>query len=161
MTRRTSMRSVTAAFAAVTLAGLALAGCSSGSSSAPSAGSAAPSASSSPSPMLMDKQTTTVLEQPFAYPKGARAQVSSTIVELQPGQATGWHKHNVPLYGYILEGTLTVEYDAGVTKEYPAGTAFMEAMKVFHNGINKGSSPVRVLCVFMGAEGLNNTVKRP
>jgi hypothetical protein len=111
--------------------------------------------------MLMDKQMTTVLEQPLAYPKGAAAQVSSTIVELQPGQATGWHKHNVPLYAYVLEGTLTVEYDAGVTKEYPAGTAFMEATKVFHNGSNKGSSVVRVLCVFMGAEGLNNTVKRP
>ena len=67
----------------------------------------------------------------------------------------------MPLYVYVLEGTLTVEYDAGVTKEYPAGTAFMEATKVFHNGINKGSSVVRVLCVFMGAEGLNNTVKRP
>jgi quercetin dioxygenase-like cupin family protein len=141
---------------------LALAGCSSGgSSSADSSVSGAPAASASPSAMLMDKQTTTVLEQPLAYPKGAAAQVSSTIVELQPGQATGWHKHNVPLYAYVLEGTLTVEYDAGVTKEYPAGTAFMEATKVFHNGINKGSSVVRVLCVFIGAEGLNNTVKRP
>ena len=111
--------------------------------------------------MLLEQQTTTVLDQPLVYPKGHPAQVSSTIVELQPGQATGWHKHNVPLYVYILEGTLTVEYDAGVTKEYPEGTAFMEATKVFHNGINKGSSVVRVLCVFMGAEGLTNTVKRP
>ena len=156
MWRRTFITPVAAA-----LCVLALSACSGGNSSAVPSASATPSGSASAAPMLLNQQTTTVLEQPLAYPKGAAAQVSSTIVELQPGQATGWHKHNVPLYAYILEGTLTVEYDAGVTKEYPAGTAFMEATKVFHNGINKGSSVVRVLCVFMGAEGLNNTVKRP
>ena len=156
MWRRTFITPVAAA-----LCVLALSACSGGNSSAVPSASATPSGSASAAPMLLDQQTTTVLEQPLAYPKGAAAQVSSTIVELQPGQATGWHKHNVPLYTYILEGTLTVEYDAGVTKEYPAGTAYMEATKVFHNGINKGSGPVRVLAVFMGAEGLNNTVKRP
>lgn len=140
---------------------VALSACSAGAPSAAPSGSAAAVASASPTAMLMDQQTTTVLEQPLSYPKGKAAQVSSTIVELQPGQETGWHKHNVPMYSYVMDGTLTVEYDAGVTKQFPAGTSFMEAMKVFHNGVNKGSSPVRVLVVFMGAEGLTNTVKRP
>lgn len=140
---------------------VALSACSGGSSATPPSASAAVESSAAPSAMMLDRQTTTVLEQPVAYPKGKAAQISSTIVELQPGQATGWHKHNVPMYTYVLDGTLTVEYDAGVTKEYPAGTAFMEATKVFHNGVNKGSSPVRVLMVFLGAEGIANTVKRP
>jgi quercetin dioxygenase-like cupin family protein len=64
------------------------------------------------------------------------------------------------MYAYILEGTLTVEYDAGVTKEYPAGTALMEAQGVFHNGTNKGDSTVRVLVVNMGAKGVKNSVER-
>jgi len=157
MTRRTFITTVAAAVCV-----LGLASCSSGGTSSADSGAASASAASAPSSgMLLDQQATTVLEQPLAYPKGAQAQVSSTIVELQPGQATGWHKHNVPMFAYVLEGTLTVEYDAGVTKEFPAGTAYMEATKVFHNGVNKGSGVVRVLVTYMGAEGLTNTTKRP
>jgi len=31
-------------------------------------------------------------------------------ITLLPGQQTGWHTHPVPLFGYILEGELTVDY---------------------------------------------------
>lgn len=118
------------------------------------------SAAGADSDVLLDAQSATVLDQQIAYPKKRPAQVSSSIVELQPGQETGWHKHKVPMYVYVLEGTVTVEYDAGVTKEYPAGTAVLEAVDVWHNGTNKGTDPVRMLVVNMGAKGLRNTVER-
>jgi len=146
--------------AAVGLAAVLLAGCG-GSSDATSSGApASGSAGSAGNKVLLDKQQVTILDQPITYPKKKPAQISSSIVSLEPGQETGFHKHGAPMYAYILEGTLTVEYDAGVTKEYPAGTALMEAQGVFHNGTNKGDSTVRVLVVNMGAKGVKNSVER-
>ena len=146
--------------AGVALATALLAGCG-GSSDASSSGPAASgSAGSGGNLVLLDKQQVTILDQPITYPKKKPAQISSSIVSLEPGQETGFHKHGAPMYAYILEGTLTVEYDAGVTKEYPAGTALMEAQGVFHNGTNKGDSTVRVLVVNMGAKGVKNSVER-
>jgi quercetin dioxygenase-like cupin family protein len=142
---------------------LLLAGC--GGSDAPttsgtSSAGASPAAPPGAVEQLLDAQQLTVLDQPIAYPKKKPAQVSSSIVTLEPGQETGWHKQKVPTYEYVLEGTLTVEYDAGVTKDFPAGTALMEAVGVFSNGTNKGDAAVRVLTVQMGAEGVKSTVPR-
>lgn len=130
-----------------------------GSTSA-TAGASAAAAAAEGREVLLDAQQLTVLDQPIAYPKKKPAQVTSTIVTLEPGQETGWHKHKVPLYAYVLEGTVTVEYDAGVVKEYAAGTALMEAQDVWHNGTNKGDDAVRILTVYMGAEGARNSVER-
>jgi len=110
--------------------------------------------------VLLEAQELTTLDQPIAYPKKTPAQISSVIVTLEPGQETGWHRHRVPLYVYILEGTVSVEYDAGVVKQYAAGTAFMEAEDVWHNGTNAGEDTVRILTVYLGAEGAKNTVER-
>jgi len=110
---------------------------------------------------LLDAQQLTVLDQQIVYPKKKKsAQVSSYIVTLEPGQETGWHRHRTPMYAYVMEGTITVEYDAGVTKEFPQGTALMQAEDVWHNGTNMGDSTVRMLTVFMGANGAKNTVER-
>ncbi len=109
---------------------------------------------------LLEAQELDTLDQPIGYPKKVPAQISSSIVTLEPGQETGWHRHRVPMYAYILEGTVSVEYDAGVVKDYPAGTAFMEAEDVWHNGSNKGDDAVRILVVYMGAQGKKNSVER-
>lgn len=145
---------------AVGLATVLLAGCGGGSDA--SSSGPAPSGIAGPagSQVLLDKQQVTILDQPITYPKKKPAQISSSIVSLEPGQETGFHKHGAPMYAYILEGTLTVEYDAGVTKEYPAGTALMEAQGIFHNGTNKGNTTVRVLMVNLGAKGVKNSVER-
>lgn len=138
-----------------------LSGCGGGSAETSASGSASGSAAAAAGKqVLLDSQQLTVLDQPIAYPRKGSAQVSSAIVSLEPGQETGWHKHKVPMFAYVLEGTISVEYDAGVTKEYPAGTAIMEAQGVWHNGTNKGDAPVRILTVFMGAKGSRNTVER-
>ena len=110
---------------------------------------------------LLDKQAATVLGQALAYPTAVPAQVSSVIVTLLPGQETGLHRHDAPMYAYILEGAVTVEYQGGVTKVYPAGSALMEAVGTTHNGRNLGSIPVRILTVNIGAEGVANTVRLP
>jgi quercetin dioxygenase-like cupin family protein len=138
-----------------------LTACGGGSTDASGSPSAAASSTAGAKQQsLLDAQQLTVLDQPIKYPVKKPAQVSSSIVQLEPGQETGWHRHKVPMYAYVLEGTITVEYDAGVVKEYPAGTALMEAQGVWHNGTNKGDVPVRILEVNIGAKGVKNTVER-
>jgi quercetin dioxygenase-like cupin family protein len=149
--------------AAAGLVALALlTACGGGSTDAAStSASAGPSSTGGAnSQSLLAKQQLTVLDQPIAYPTKKPAQVSSEIISLEPGQETGWQKHKAPMFAYVLEGTLTVEYDAGVVKEFPAGTALMDAQNVWHNGTNKGDTPVRVLEVNMGAKGVKNTIDR-
>jgi quercetin dioxygenase-like cupin family protein len=102
----------------------------------------------------------TIIGETILYPTGAAAKIDSLIVSMEPGESTGWHKHGVPIYGYILEGELTVDYGDKGTKVYPHGTGFMEAMDHWHNGHNHGDVPARVLVVFMGAEGIKNTIAK-
>ena len=108
---------------------------------------------------LLAQQSTTVLGQPISYPTAEPAQVSSSIITLLPGQQTGWHRHDAPLYAYILSGAVTVTYDGGITKTYRKGQAIMEAIGTRHNGMNKGDDPVRILVVNIGAAGVANSVK--
>jgi quercetin dioxygenase-like cupin family protein len=100
----------------------------------------------------------TVLGQRFAYPAGAPAKVTAAIVAMQPGAETGWHRHDVPLFGYMLEGELTVDYGPKGTRVYRRGDALMEAVDVLHNGRNTGAGVARILAVFMGADGVPDTV---
>ncbi len=101
--------------------------------------------------------TTTILGQEFSYPEGI-AKMTGAIVTLQPGKETGWHRHNAPLFGYLLEGELSVDYGNEGTRHYVAGDALIEAFETLHNGYNSGSEAVRILVVFAGAEGTTNTV---
>jgi quercetin dioxygenase-like cupin family protein len=64
----------------------------------------------------------------------------------------------VPLFAYILDGELTVDYGAHGRRTYRAGEAFMEAMAVTHFGVNTGREPVRLLAVYMGAKGSDDVI---
>ena len=108
---------------------------------------------------LLDTRTT-VLGQPIAYPTQGAAQITAAIVTLAPGQETGRHRHPVPLYGQVLSGQVTIDYDGGGSKTFRAGDAFMEAVGTWHNGRNSGDEPVRILAVYLGAEGVANS-ERP
>lgn len=149
----------TTAIAAFLLSGaLVLTGCSSGSEeAAPASSSAVPTAPVT----LLSAQEKTVLDQAIEYPKRKPAQVSSAIITLLPGQETGMHKHDAPMYAYILDGIVTVEYKDGTIKEFGAGSALMEAIGTWHNGRNLGDVPVRILVVNFGAKGVKNTVAKP
>lgn len=103
----------------------------------------------------------TVLGQPIAYPTQAPAHVAAAVITMLPGEATGWHQHDVPMFGYILEGEITVDYGDKGTHVYRQGEALMEAIDAAHNGRNTGSGPARILAVFMGADGVPDTVMLP
>ncbi|MEO1020212.1 MAG: cupin domain-containing protein [Pseudomonadota bacterium] len=66
----------------------------------------------------------TIVGEPIAYPDDGPAVVTSLIVTMMPGEETGWHEHDVPTYGYILEGQVTVDYGDEGDRTYQAGDAF-------------------------------------
>jgi quercetin dioxygenase-like cupin family protein len=99
----------------------------------------------------------TIVGETIRYPKGD-AHITAAIVTLAPGGRTILHKHGVPLFAYILDGELTVNYGSHGTHIYKQGQAFMEAMDVAHFGLNKGAVPVRILAVYMGAKGAKNVI---
>lgn len=98
---------------------------------------------------------TTIIDQPIAYPEGT-PKVTAAIVTIPPGGETGWHLHEVPLYVYILEGEVTVDYGEKGVKVVKQGESILEAMNWAHNGMNKTDKPLRILAVYMGADGVAN-----
>jgi len=101
---------------------------------------------------------TTVLGETLHYPTGAPAHVTAAIVTLAPGARTVLHRHGVPLFAYILEGEITVDYGDRGKRTYHQGDALMEAMNVPHFGADVGSQPVRILIVNMGADGVAEVI---
>lgn len=125
-------------------------------------GDAASEPTSAASPgVLLEAQRLNALDQQITYPKRKPAEITSVVVTLEPGQETGWVRHRVPVVMHVLEGTLSVEFDAGVTKSFPAGTAFVQAQGVDYNASNTSDGAAKVLQVFIGAAGVANTVERP
>jgi len=98
---------------------------------------------------------TTIIDQPIAYPAGT-PKVTAAIVTVPPGGETGWHLHEVPLFAYILDGEISLDYGEKGTRMLKAGDSLLEAMNWAHNGKNTGTVPLRILAVYMGAEGLEN-----
>jgi quercetin dioxygenase-like cupin family protein len=109
-------------------------------------------------PLLASEQT--VIGETLAYPPG-KAKITSSIVTIQPGEETAWHKHGAPLYAYILSGEVTVDYGDKGTKRFSAGGAFMEAMDHWHRGTNLGKEPVRILAVYLGSDQVDNVIRKP
>ena len=100
----------------------------------------------------------TVTGQPLQYPL-FRNQVTASILEIAPGGETGRHMHPNPTFVYVLEGTLTVDIEGHGQKVYTQGQSYLEAINHWHNGLNRGTSPVKVLVVFAGEEGKANLVR--
>jgi quercetin dioxygenase-like cupin family protein len=96
----------------------------------------------------------TVTDEPIRYPSGAAARVTAIEITLEPGQETGWHMHPVPIFGYILDGELTVDSGAKGQRTYRKSDGFVEPMNETHNGRNSGQQPVTILAVIIGAEGV-------
>jgi quercetin dioxygenase-like cupin family protein len=102
---------------------------------------------------LIAASGTTVAGETIVYPTGV-AKVTAAVVSFAPGQETGWHTHAIPGFAYILEGEVTIDYGVKGTRTLKAGEGLLEAVGAPHNGRNTGAGPLRILAVFMGADGL-------
>lgn len=102
----------------------------------------------------------TVMDEEIAYPTTGKAHVNALIVVLAPGEKTVLHKHGVPTFIHILEGEVTVDYGARGSRTFKQGESFLEAMDVVHAGANTGSIPVKILAVYMGADGASDVIRQ-
>ncbi len=86
-------------------------------------------------------------------------EVTSVLVEIQPGGESGRHKHPVSPQIYVLEGEVTIEFDDGKQKKFSAGKAFLEAVDTWHNAKNRSDKPMKMLVVFFGEKGKKNLIR--
>lgn len=107
---------------------------------------------------LILQASTTPSGQPLEFPV-FRNQFTTSLVEIAPGGQVGRHMHPVPVMVYILEGELTVETDGQQPRTYKAGQAALEVVNTWHNGLNRGSAPLKFLAVFAGEEGKPVTIR--
>ena len=105
------------------------------------------------------KGSTTISGQKIEYPKTDKAEMSSVLVEIQPGKENGRHMHAVPTYVHVLEGTMTVEFEDGTRQTFKAGTGFLEVVNTVHSAKNLGDVPLKLLVVFVGEEGKPNLIR--
>jgi quercetin dioxygenase-like cupin family protein len=115
--------------------------------------------SSGVSSRILKKTTLTGNGQKIAYPVTDRAEVTAMTVDIAPGAETGWHKHPVPVYAYVISGKLSVELEDGSQLSFEANEAIIEVVNTLHNGKNKGAEPVKLAVFYLGAEGTPNVIK--
>ena len=102
---------------------------------------------------VIKKATTTAGGKKMEYLKTDHPEVTALLVEIPPGGETGWHLHPVPVYAYVLSGTITVEMENGEKHDYEEGEAIFEAVNEAHNGKNLGEIPVKLIVFYTGEEG--------
>lgn len=102
---------------------------------------------------------TTAAGTSITYPQTDSAEVTALVLDIGPGGETGRHMHPYPTLVYVLEGAIDVEMDGGVVHTYKAGNSFLEAVNTLHNGKNNGTTPAKVLVVFVGVHGKPNLVR--
>ncbi len=109
---------------------------------------------------VVSKDTETDGGELFSYLFTPNPEVSS-ILTLPPGGKTEWMAHAVQVYIYVLEGTLTVEFEGGHRLSFKAGQAFLQARTKWHQGLNLGTKKMRFLGVLYGAKGVPNVLNPP
>ena len=109
----------------------------------------------------VSKDSTTIAGEPLAYLATPTPEVSSAIMTIPPGTSTSWMTHPVPIYIYVLEGTLTVVFAEGQTRTFGAGEAFLQARTKWHHGRNDGKGTVRFLAVSLGARDVPDILHPP
>ncbi|MGV8057204.1 MAG: cupin domain-containing protein [Smithellaceae bacterium] len=96
---------------------------------------------------------------PIAYLKTDQPEITAMTVDIFPGAQTGWHRHSVPVYAYVIAGSLTVNIEGNVSREFNAGDVIIEVVNTRHNGINNGKTPVKLIVFYTGAKDIPNVLK--
>ena len=91
-----------------------------------------------------------LLQQDVTIPNYQNVLVAVTI---PVGGREGRHTHPGTAIVHVMEGALTLDHDGRPSTTYQAGeTFYVDAGKV-HEGINKGSAPVRAIASFVVEKG--------
>jgi quercetin dioxygenase-like cupin family protein len=93
-------------------------------------------------------------DSPVAGYEEALAQVDMPV-----GAREGRHTHPGSAIIYVVQGTLTLDYEGKPTATYnPGDSTYVEAGKI-HEGRNAGTIPVKILATFVVQKGLPLTTQ--
>lgn len=106
------------------------------------------------------KTDTTSIGQKIELPQNGNNEITILRITIEPGQSTGWHKHDLPVFAYVLEGTLSVEIENHSPKQFITGTSFSEVINTYHNGSNLGNTNLVLLAFYIGKKDLPLSVKK-
>lgn len=98
--------------------------------------------------VLPQMPSKTIINQEYRYPQNPPL-LEAYIIEIPAGQSTSIHLHQVPLLAYVLSGELETNYGSKGIKTIRAGDMFVEAIEWCHFGKAAGSSPVRLLAMYL------------
>ncbi len=85
-------------------------------------------------------------------PGNARYEAVMGIAELAPGASSGKHRHPGIELSYVLSGSVSLQRAEGPPVTYTAGEAFRNEGGV-HDARNTGSTPAKVLAVYLVQKG--------
>jgi len=74
------------------------------------------------------------------------------VAEIAPGAMAGRHRHPGIEIGYVLEGSVTLEHEGESAKTLKAGDSFKNEPGV-HNARNTGTTPVKILAIYLVEKG--------
>ncbi len=97
--------------------------------------------------------------QKLSYLRTENPEVTAMIVEIPPGGETGWHTHAVPVYAYMLGGSITVEMESGKKYDFKEGEVIFEVRDTPHNGRNNGDTTSTLVVFYTGEVGKPNVTR--
>jgi quercetin dioxygenase-like cupin family protein len=106
----------------------------------------------------VSKDSLTIAGEPELYLSTPEPEVSSSVFTFPARSVSQWMTHPSPVYVYVLEGTLAVEFEDGSTQSFREGQAFLQCRSTWHRGRNDSPQTMRFLAVFFGAKGVPNVV---
>lgn len=96
----------------------------------------------------------------FSYPTQGEAKVTAVRITLKENERTPDHCHPVPVFGYMLRGTIEVTTSNGKTTTFAEGDAIVEVMNIVHAGRAIGGD-AEILAIYAGSTELPNTIIDP
>ena len=110
-----------------------------------------------PQMKILQQSTKTIAGETLQYPQSTPAKITTAMITIPAGASTGWHRHSIPVIGYIISGELAMEYADGKRVTLKQGDSIIEAMHVSHIGANLGKVPATLFVSFLGEENAQFT----
>ena len=82
-------------------------------------------------------------------------------VDLPVGAREGRHQHPGTLVALVEEGTITLDYEGKPTMQYKVGDTFYVEPGKIHEGMNKGTVPVKLIASFVFPKDKPITIQVP
>lgn len=91
----------------------------------------------------------------------ATPEITTAVTVVDPGQSSPLMIHTVPVYIYVLSGSLTVEHADGSHQLFEVGQGHVCSINEWHRARNMGNVPLRFLGVAFAGDGLPPLVRPP